>query len=78
MTSSTCFDEIEVDSAVNLTEDEMVTLFMNMIAFEGDWDAHMKFLNGLDPAILWKYDQMPLVEAMQEKDRLHGIQAAIS
>lgn len=83
MSTDTCFADSDVnldalDSNVTLTEDEMVTLFMNMIAFNGDWEAHRRFLEGLDPVVHWKNEQLPKVDSLQEKDLIHGIQAAIS
>ncbi|MBU0753526.1 MAG: hypothetical protein KJ645_00200 [Planctomycetes bacterium] len=83
MSTDTCFADTELDcdvldSEVKLSEDEMVTLFMNMIAFDGDWEAHLRFLEGLDPLVHWKFEQLPLVESLQKKDLIYGIQAAIS
>lgn len=78
MAESLCLDEVEVKEDVRLSEDEVVALMLNMIAFKGDWEAHLKFLNGLNEKRLWKYDQIPVVKEMQQKDARHNIQDVLS
>ncbi|MHC4942222.1 MAG: hypothetical protein ACYTG7_04310 [Planctomycetota bacterium] len=78
MSTDTCFADTDLDTTVKLTEEEMVALFMNMIAFDGDWDAHLSFLDDLEPSVRWKFEQIPVVRSLQYKDLMHGIQAAIT
>jgi hypothetical protein len=78
MSTDTCFADTDLDTKVKLTEDELIALFMNMIAFDGDWDAHLNFLDGLEPSVRWKFEQIPMVRNLQHKDLMHGIQDAIS
>jgi hypothetical protein len=70
----TCYPEEAVNQDVRFTEEEVVALFMNMIAFDGDWQAHLNFLDGLEPTTTWKYDQIPLVRELERRDRMHAIQ----
>jgi len=78
MTLDTCFADTDIDTQVKLTREEVEALFLNLIAFNGDWEAHLDFLNNLDASILWKYDQIPLVKELRKKDMDFGIQAAVA
>lgn len=73
--SSTCFAEPPVAEDLRLNEDEVVALMINMIAFDGDWDAHLDFLEGLGGQNLWEYDQIPLVKDLKRKDLELDIQS---
>jgi len=74
MSTRTCYPDETVEQEVRFTEEEVVALFMNMIAFGGDWQAHLEFLDGLDAGITWKYDQIPLVRDLERRDVMHSIQ----
>ena len=78
MTESLCLNDLETREDIRLTEEEVVALMLNMIAFDGDWNAHLKFLNGLDDNLLWKYEQIPLVRQMQRRDAECHIQDVLS
>lgn len=78
MTRGTCFVEKESQQDVRLNEEEVVALFINMMAFGGDWKAHLNFLDQLDETLPWRADQIPLVKEMEQKDRVHGIQTRLS
>ena len=78
MTESLCLNGLETREDIRLSEEEVVALMLNMIAFDGDWDAHLEFLRGLDDDLLWKYEQIPLVRQMQRRDFESHIQDVLS
>ena len=63
MCIKTCFDDEVQTQDICFSKDEVVALFLNMIAFDGDWEAHIEFLEGLDETRTWKIDQIPLKTA---------------
>jgi len=71
---TTCLAEPKSAQDIRLTEEEVVALMINLIAFEGDWEAHLEFLEGLEGSKLWEYEQLPLVRELQRKDREFDIQ----
>ena len=78
MNSSTSCIDAPPAAAVTFSEDEVVTLFLNMIAFKGDWEAHLDFLDGLNEDIEWRSTQIPLVMEMERRDSELGIQETIA
>ena len=78
MSMKTCYPGESVDQELMFTEEEVVALFMNMIAFDGDWQAHLDFLDGLEPTASWKYDQIPLVRELERRDRKQAIQEYVA
>ncbi|MFH1998580.1 MAG: hypothetical protein ABIK28_02815 [Planctomycetota bacterium] len=78
MCIKTCFDDEVLTKDVSFSKDEVVALFLNMIAFDGDWDAHLDFLEQLDESRAWKMDQIPLVKELQRRDQALAIQSAIA
>jgi len=76
--ASTCFPDEETLEELKLSEDEVVTLFMNMIAFNGDWDAHLDFLQNLEEERSWKNDQIFMVHELRNLDRLQDIQETVA
>ena len=53
MLDNTCFAEPDTANDVRLNEDEVIALMINLIAFEGDWDKHLTFLEGLEGDTAW-------------------------
>jgi hypothetical protein len=78
MSETACLNPENATAEIRLSEDEVIALYMNLIAFEGDWNAHLNFLHRLDGSIPWKSNQIPLIEAMQRKDEEWDLQEAIS
>lgn len=78
MCIKTCFEDEVQTNDISFSKDEVVALFLNMIAFDGDWDAHLEFLEGLDESRIWKIDQIPLVREMQRRDEAMAIQDSIA
>ena len=77
MSEATCLAERKTASDVRLTEEEVVTLFMNMIAFDGDWTAHLDYLNKLGKKHTLKTSQIPFIREMQRKDMEYDLQSTI-
>ncbi len=77
MTVTECFEDQKTAGDIRLTGEEMVTLFMNLIAFDGDWTAHLDFLNSLDGRHATESGQISLVRDLQRKDMEFDIQAAV-
>jgi hypothetical protein len=77
MSETSCLEERKTANDVRLTEEEVVTLFMNMIAFNGDWTAHLEFLNGLGKKHALKTSQIPIVREMQRRDMEFDLQKTI-
>jgi hypothetical protein len=67
----------DIATEVRLSEEEVIALYLNMIAFDGDWDAHLDFLNRLDDGVSWKFDQVSLVDKMRRKDDALELQDTI-
>jgi hypothetical protein len=77
MSDISCLEEHATARDVRLNEEEVVALFMNLIAFDGDWTAHLRFLNGLGRNHALRSRQIPHVREMQRKDLEFDIQTAI-